>query len=162
MIVGHVAVIASILLAGNNPSAWEAIASEPANLTHLDPGAVQWRNRVARRRSSIKEAKSWMDSSIQKRRITLPASLKLYLYRTSFPSKFRSAWMWNRGLSKALWIAQMSENNPTLVRLQRDVLYIGWAGWVFEMALPTIALIVVPAFLGGMTRYAIVLMRLMQ
>jgi len=154
MIVGHVAVVSAILLAGNNPSAFEALASEPIGLAQPNVLPDKWKNRVSRRRSSVQaKVKTWVESSIQRRRFALPAGLKQYLYRTSFASKFKSAWMWNRGLYKALWISQMVENHPQLRDLQTSVLHVHWAIWVSQMILPTLMLIVLPSILGGMVRY---------
>jgi hypothetical protein len=144
MILGHVAVIGGVLLAGDNPSAWEAATAEAEKDLQI-PRQRQRSNSVTQR------IRRWSESSLGKRRVMLPAEFKDLFYRIGFSSKYKTAWMWNRGSTKAMWIAKFSEEYADL-GLQERFLEIGWIEMTVKLALPTTLLFLIPAFLGGMTR----------
>ena len=128
MTVGHVSVVAGVLLAGENPSAWEAITAASGSNTQ--------------------------DETETKRKRSLSVQLKRSFYRTTFKSKYRLAWMWDRGTNKAAWLARLVNENKELKSFQREVLHMGWSGWLFQTTVPAVLLYLIPVFLGGMTRYS--------
>jgi hypothetical protein len=147
MTIGHVAVVGGVLLAGDNPSTWQAITSEVFRNSKIT-------NRLQHRSSSITQTlRRYTISSLRKRRITLPRWVKDWFYHSGFSSEYRTAWMWSRGSTKAMWIAKFGDEYPEL-DVQRKVLKIGFFKLVLGLALPATILFLVPAFLGGMARQA--------
>lgn len=147
MTIGHVAVVARMLLAGDNPSCWEGIAAQ------IDCRPKKYKEGSRRHSgSTVQLVHGWLQTSIQRRRVQLPSGFKMLIYRSGFASKYKTAWMWNRGSRKAMWIARLAEEYD-LPELQREVLYMGWKEWIFATTLPTLLLYLIPTFLGGMTRY---------
>jgi hypothetical protein len=144
MTIGHVAVVGGVLLGGDNPSAWEAAVLESDKDRHP---------RTPNRSGSITDKiRRWSESSLQKRRILLPARIKNTIYLSGFSSRYKTAWMWSRGSTKAMWIAKVSQEYPAL-NLQKVILKLSCVDWILKLALPAILLFVIPAFLGGMIRY---------
>jgi len=145
MTIGHVAVVGGVLLAGDNPSTWQAITSEAIKDSKIT-------NSFRHRSSSIPEiVRRYTMSSLRKRKITLPRWVKGWFYQSGFSSKYQTAWMWSRGITKAMWIAKFGDEYPEL-GVQRKVLTFGLFTMVFGLALPATILFLVPAFLGGMAR----------
>ena len=145
MTIGHIAVVAGVLLAGNNPSAWEAATIESEEEQQLLP----WQ----RSRSSPAAANinRWSSNTLPRRRLSLPPAIKDKWYRSIFSSQYMTAWMWNRGSTKAMWIAKLSEEYPQL-DLQRNILKINSFDLIVKLAVWTGFLFFIPAFLGGMVR----------
>jgi hypothetical protein len=145
MTIGHVAVVGGVLLAGDNPSTWQAITSEAIKDSKIT-------DNFQRRSSSIPQiVRLYTMSSLRKRRIVLPRWFKDWLYQSGFSSTYRTAWMWSRGSTKAMWIAKFGDEYPEL-DVQRRVLKTGLFKLVFGLGLPATILFLVPAFLGGMAR----------
>jgi hypothetical protein len=113
---------------------------------------IRRRHCPQRRGSAVESVREWSRSSVARRRIVLPPALKGYFYRPVSSSQYNTAWMWNRGTNKMLWIARMCDEDPSLVLLRRRVLRLGADGWLLSTTLPTAFLYVMPTFLAGMTR----------
>jgi hypothetical protein len=84
--IPHIAIVSSFVLAGNNPSIWQAIAP-----------CVQDRNTLPR--------VSTLGTGRLTSRIQAPIP-----YTSMYPtSQYKPAWMWNRGPNKAMWLAKFAE-----------------------------------------------------
>ncbi len=149
MTIGHVAVISGMLLAGNNPSCWEGIAAHPDHLSEV--AQIKQSSSQLRTGSIANHIRHWSEASIRRRRFQLPSGLKRILYKSGFASKYKTAWMWNRGSRKAMWIARFAEEYR-IPELQTDLLYMGWKEWLFAITIPTLLLFLIPTFLGGLAR----------
>jgi len=147
MVIGHVAVVAGVLLANPNSSAWEGVAAE------AEDGLVEVSGRQHRHRSSSIAAhvRRWSETSFQERRLILPSSFKIVLYRPDFSTRYKSVWMWNRGISKAMWVARYAEeyDDPNV---HTKIIPMKWTQLILAVAVPALLLFIIPAFLGGMTR----------
>jgi hypothetical protein len=114
MIIPHVAIISSLLLASNNPSTFEAIVGRPV--------------------------------------VKHPSVYKVFAL--SFPSRYKTEWMWFRGRSKYLWIKKALESHNTENALPELNLTATFSAfdWIVA-ALLTLALVTVPVLLAFLTSY---------
>jgi hypothetical protein len=150
MVVGHVAIVAGVLMSASNASTFEGVTADYQSKPAARPPPS---NMLPQRRgSAVESVREWSRSSVARRRIVLPPALKGYFYRPVSSSQYNTAWMWNRGTNKMLWIARMCDEDPSLVLLRRRVLRLGADGWLLSTTLPTAFLYVMPTFLAGMTR----------
>jgi hypothetical protein len=153
MTVGHIAVVAGVLIADNSPSAWEAVAADAED----GPSTIATcKNLRARRHdSTMGLIRHWFTTSMERQRVVLPPQFKTLFYRPAYPSKYKVAWMWSRGHNKAMWLSRFVEEHPHLDRVEKEILHLGWYGWLLGTTVPTMILYIVPAFLGGLTRYVV-------
>jgi hypothetical protein len=149
MIVPHVAIVSSFLLAGNNPNIWEIATGRLHPEQHAPSG-------------STASSSDQTTSAAQEIRSAQRASLKMksmfsVLWKPSFErTPYRSAWLWNRGLCKAMWIAKYTETYTEFApTLNRDVQDMGFEGWVVSTSGVAVFLIVLPCFFSATIRYAI-------
>lgn len=111
MIIPHVAILSSLLLASNNPSTFEAVVGRPA--------------------------------------VEHPPVFKIFAL--SYPSRYKTEWMWFRGRSKYLWIKKTLDSHNVenaLPELQISATFsiFDWAiAALFTLIL--IAILVILAFL---------------
>lgn len=149
MVIPHVAIISSLLLASNNPSIWEGIVHQSDGRASILLGSPR------APRSRAQSVQSKQRTLIRFSKLLSNRVSKLYTGLTSpaYDSKYKPAWMWNRGSSKASWIAKTREEYPKLAMgLDQEVLRFDFVGWVFTLAAPAILLLVIPPFLGGTVR----------
>jgi hypothetical protein len=113
MIIPHIAIISSLLLAGNNPNAFEGIVGKPA--------------------------------------IEHPPVLKIFAL--SYPSRYKTEWMWLRGRSKQQWIQRALRDNrsESLTDLHTATTFnaLDW----FAMIFIAFILIVAPVLLAFLTSF---------
>ena len=114
MIIPHVAIVSSLLLAGNNPSTFEAVVGKPA--------------------------------------IEHPSVLGIFAL--SYPSRYKTEWMWFRGRSKYLWIerALRKHNDESASPDFNIVATFSLLDWVVAVLL-TVILITVPFVLAFLTSF---------
>jgi hypothetical protein len=153
MIIPHVSIVSSLLLAGNNPSIWGAVSStieeshEPVGGTTTtqkkDPtstvhgvSALKWGLHYVFKEEKLKKARKFRNMVL----------------RPIFNSEYKTAWLWNRGSSKALWLAKYSKAYPRLSAIESEVLNMTLKQWFFSIFSPALFLLVVPSFLAGMIR----------
>ena len=158
MIVPHVAIVSSLLLASNNPSTFEGITTPYASAEFQPPG------------SSTSERDSAVNSEVEnqhdvtwkipewKHLVTGPflarcRSLAMAPFHPTYCSKYKPVSMWNRGQSKASWMAKFVDDYGNFDSIERNVLDMGVGGWVLSLCAPALVLMLVPPFLGGMVRY---------
>lgn len=145
MIIPHVAIVSSLLLGGNNPSVWEA-SSSFEKLDGHSKGPRSATNEIGKAVTSDAPAKT---------SLLRPSSLGYifgFLYCPMYNSRYKPAWLWNRGLSKAKWVAELVKQHPNLDKLHVEALGDGVGlscGYAWLVAL---FLVVLPPFLGGMVR----------
>jgi hypothetical protein len=146
MIVPHVAIVSSLLLAGNNPNLWaiatgrlhaeQQVTSTPASNSNRQPSTSQ----------KIRSAR-WAPSEVK--------STLARLWRPSYDrTTYRSAWLWNRGPCKAMWVAKYAETHPRLATtLNSEVQDMGIEGWLVSTFGVAVFLIVLPCFFSAAIRY---------
>lgn len=136
MVIPHVAIVTSFLLAGSNPSAWEAITSQ-SEATH---------KAAARSSGSGRAGSSLSVASHTEKRLHL-------VFQPVYRSVYKSSWVWDRGSMKASWVAQLVEEYPSLVALETEVLRMRFGTWALHVVSPTMLLLLIPCFLGAMIRW---------
>jgi len=151
MIIGHIAVVGGVLLAGDNSSTWQAVTADAEE--SLWATRSQMNKAQLRSNSVTYRVHHWSVSSFHNRRLLLPSAFKDTLFRSECSSRYKTAWMWNRGSSKAVWLAKFSEEYKDS-SIQADILRMGWIEIIAMLGVPAVLLFFVPAFLGSMTRYA--------
>ncbi|KAF2476029.1 uncharacterized protein BDR25DRAFT_379698 [Lindgomyces ingoldianus] len=141
MIIPHVAIVSSVLLAGNNPSSWNCVASQysSADLDELShsPGSS---TAVDKGRFSLGSSRKWL------------SSFYAMLYQPSYQSIYHSASLWNRGTNKAMWLSSLSAEN-SLPSVKSEVLHLGTTKWLFYCIFPAMFLLVIPSLFGIMISY---------
>lgn len=147
MIVPHIAIASSLLLAANNPHIWEGITAQLA----LSPEAIQ---KSADGNLQSDTARSSSNGRIYSCTTSLSRRIGTYIFRPIYETKYRSAWMWDRGSCKALWVAKLAEEYPQshIHTLRSTVLNVRFDEWIIYVYTPAMILLVLPSFLGGLTR----------
>lgn len=145
MIVPHVAIVSSFLLAGNNPNIWATATGR----LHAEPQAPPSPGTTPSEQAPAQIAPLGL------------ASLKLTsmfsgLWKLSYKgTSYRSAWLWDRGPCKAKWIAKYMATHPRLATaLKTEVQDMGFEGWVISTFGVAVFLIVLPCFFAATIRYA--------
>jgi hypothetical protein len=146
MIIPHVAVVSSVLLAGNNPSSWAGVASSlprahPNDSSRSPTSTTLRRSSTSTVRDFSRSSSKWLRDGIT------------ILYKPTYPCVYNPAWLWNRGTNKAMWLSKLAEENPGLSCLKEEVLHLGLKKWLLFCILPAIFLLIVPGMLGIMIRY---------
>lgn len=127
MIIPHVAIVSSFLLAGNNPNIWASITGHIELPEKSEP------------------SKTWSTKLIA----FIPGLWEYTFHRAAY----RPAWLWNRGPCKAMWIAKFAEKNPRLApSINKEIQNLGLEGWALSTFGSALFLIVLPCFLAGMIR----------
>lgn len=149
MEVGHVAIIAGMPLSSNNPSTFEGV-----NVSYQDGTAHAFRRRLstARKNSVTEKVDAFAHKYMWEKIADWPAQLVGYLYRSSTTSDYHTAWMWDRGITKWIWLEKTSRKNPHLLDFRNRILRTTTWSWVMSVLVPTLWLTVLPAFFGGMVR----------
>ena len=102
MILPHVAIIGSLLLAGNNPNIWQVAAPLTAD-TAPSPASASRQN--------------GQDESRGAGALLPRISRRLGRAYTSGGVTFKPAWTWNRGANKAMWFAELAHEWPSSLGL---------------------------------------------
>ena len=147
MVVPHIAVVSSLLLAGNNPNIWEGITSQ-SSLPTLDkiPDKEEDSHETLEHSKGIQFIYYYITG--------LMSYLQIPVYGPTYDSRYQPAWMWDRGNAKALWVAKLAEKKPHLHKaLDSEVLSMGFRSWCLYTAVPAMILLIIPSALGGMVRY---------
>ena len=146
MIIPHVAVVGSLLLASSNPCAWAGINESFA-------ASINDRGLHESALLSQQDGSVTTHISVPTKRRSAATQLLYFFYRPVFRSKFQPAWVWNRGACKATWIAKFIEEYPRANSLSSEVLGMGIQGWIVYIFCPAFLLLTIPAFCGGLVRY---------
>ena len=141
MIVPHVAITSSLLLAGNNPNAWQG-ATGYLPLEDLEASQSPEPADSTSSRSTLGFSRHL--------RITLHA-----LYKPMYPLTYQPAWIWDRGLNKEQWILKAAEESVRLRSLLHDVLFPSSARFLLAVMVPILSLLLVPTILGGLIRHVL-------
>jgi hypothetical protein len=149
MIVPHISILYGLLLAGNNPSAWEGIVSYQA---------VTVTSGLATQASSQNSASSSSHSKRRKQSLSFQAfssSLRWHgFWRPSSNSKYSAVWLWHRGHSKAIWIAKtIEEHSPYMESACRNILGHRFGGNLWWSVLSAFLILLVPVFCGMLVSY---------
>ncbi|KEY74949.1 hypothetical protein S7711_01298 [Stachybotrys chartarum IBT 7711] len=146
MIIPHTAILYSLLLAGNNPSAWEGIVSDQA------VAATSGITTQSGSRNQSSSSSSRLKGRNQLGSIRwLPALLKWRgLWRQSSNSKYSAVWLWHRGHNKATWIAKAIEvHRPYMQTACENILGHRLGANLWWSGLSAFFILLVPTF-GGM------------
>ncbi|KAI5861434.1 hypothetical protein GGS23DRAFT_606301 [Durotheca rogersii] len=136
--IPHVALVSCLLLATNNTNIWEAAAPEAATLESATPqtaasettASEATESEAATPRAATPKAAVVRETAVVKEGLDRPTWLRHLLqklldavfasaYETS---KFKSAWMWNRGENKGTFIRKVAKRNEFLEKMYREVL----------------------------------------
>ncbi|KAH6873451.1 hypothetical protein B0T10DRAFT_588843 [Thelonectria olida] len=152
MTIPHIAIVSSLLLAGNNPSIWQASEQDLANLTAPSTNS---NDHEARRTSGGTSDRSFFEC-ITRSLYKIHGRFLRPLQRSYNPahggSLYNSAWIWNRGCNKARWIATLGDVYD-LHAIQSEILRSRFGNHIWACLSVTIVLMFLPAFLGGLISY---------
>jgi hypothetical protein len=149
MIIPHVAVVSSVLLAGNNPSSWAGVAS------HLSRTDVEKVSTISSSRTSPGSSTSQSppaENGRSKFSVWRFRSFHFSIFHPSYPGQYYPAWLWNRGTNKAMWLSKLVKEHPHLSSVQTEVLHLGPKKWLLYCILPTNTLLIIPSLLGLIIR----------
>ena len=152
MIIPHVAIVSSLLLAGNNPSIWKAVNSANERSNSIIGGmTMEKRGEVFHNVYGISALRWGLHRIIgEQKSIRKVRELRNRGLRPIFKSGYKTAWLWNRGSSKALWLAKYVEEYPSNSGIETEVLSMSICGWSLSVFAPAFLLLIIPSFLAGM------------
>ncbi|KAI1478035.1 hypothetical protein F4774DRAFT_386704 [Daldinia eschscholtzii] len=161
MTMPHVALVSCLLLAGNNPNIWKiAVAeslptSDPStpmnsptfvdNDLELGPIGVRSPNGV--------EATSKDPQGIRDARSATSRFMNRIFGLAYKESRFKPAWMWNRGSNKAVWIEKLSEEYQYLRSMRKEVLDKNFKKDLWTSGFYGFTLYFVPTFFSVLVSY---------
>ena len=152
IIIPHVAIVSSLMLAGNNPSVWQGTASRYSH----ELGSSTQRTSDTTQSVLGEGAKTSITSSRHRKLSTSIPLLERFrnpyksVYRNS---RYKPAWMWNRGPNKAMWIAKYAEEyTPYVDSIQAEVLGNRFGDYLWVSGSLAFILIFVPVFFGALVR----------
>ena len=151
MIIPHVAIVSNLLLAGNNPSIWEAVTSTNEKLKiQTSETKILESGELAPTKHSASVLRWGLGHNLEAGRLQKVRQLRNRVLRPIFKSGYKTAWLWNRGSSKALWLASYVEEYPDMHTIQSEVLHMSSSSWTFSIFAPAFFLLTIPSFLAGM------------
>ncbi|KAK6956912.1 hypothetical protein Daesc_002194 [Daldinia eschscholtzii] len=161
MTIPHVALVSCLLLAGNNPNIWQnavagsLLTSDPYtpinsprfvdNDLELDPIGVQNPNGVE---TNYKDPKG-----IRYARSATSRFMNRIFGLAYKESRFKPAWMWNRGSNKAVWIEKLSEEYQYLRSMREEVLDKNFKKDLWTSGFYGFTLYFVPTFFSVLVSY---------
>ncbi|KAI6091564.1 hypothetical protein F4821DRAFT_226394 [Hypoxylon rubiginosum] len=160
MTIPHLALVSCLLLAGNNPNIWQGAISESflqyddpffiqtQDLAHTDRDSGHGRIRGITRKPTF--------NSIRATKAINPSGSGIFdqFFGLAFKeSKFKPAWMWNRGPNKAMWIHNLGEQYPYLRHMREDVLEKRFSRDLWASGLYGFILYFVPTLFGTIVSY---------
>ena len=153
MTIPHIALITSLLLAGNNPSVFQAAVSRDSACSQ--PAATCTQN------SSATSARSGTRPATSAPATGFLARIRQFYYSCLSQNRraavgtspYRTAWVWNRGSNKERWIAKLAdEYRPYLDALHHEVLGRRFDAMSLSAGFWAFVLIFIPVFFGGVVR----------
>jgi hypothetical protein len=134
MIIPHVAIAGSLLLAGNNPSIWQ-VAAAPLITAEAGDDSTNTNLKAAGASSRLSRVYHRLGRAY-----------------TSGGVTYKPAWMWNRGAKKALWFDKLAKEWPSLERIRPEILQSRFGLHYFSAGLFAFLLTFVPVFTGALVR----------
>ncbi|KAL9621992.1 MAG: hypothetical protein Q9160_003654 [Pyrenula sp. 1 TL-2023] len=124
MIVPHISIVSSLLLAGNNPNIWQGISamptSEPMRVTSpTTPSTAPRSIADASHENPQNSAKSWQEDKQE----PLRPRISFQIFDSMYDCKYKPAWLWDRGPCKAMWVAKYISEYRRLVKIEDEVQY---------------------------------------
>ncbi|KAL2142361.1 hypothetical protein VTI28DRAFT_1254 [Corynascus sepedonium] len=177
MTIPHVALVACLPLASNNPSIWRSIFADHEITTgnQLAPSLTPANAKPSSstRASNTEEdgtdangltPTANLDPSTNNKPIGFLSYLKLpalgRLRRIHAPAshsgpgaRYNAAWVWNRGSNKAMWIAKLVDEYEYLHPIRREVLEGRFGSYLWISGMYPFLLIFVPVFFGTLVSY---------
>ncbi|KAI0113123.1 hypothetical protein F4814DRAFT_420626 [Daldinia grandis] len=161
MTIPHVALVSCLLLAGNNPNIWQNAVAD--SLLTFDPFTSTDSLRLVDtdlesdpsgvRSFSNAEFTSEDPRAIRYTR-SITSRLANHLFGLAYKeSRFKPAWMWNRGSNKAMWIAKLGDEYQHLRGMREQVLDRKFKKDLWTSAFYGFTLYFVPAFLSVLVSY---------
>lgn len=138
MIIPHVAIISSLLLAGSNPNTWQGVT-----------GYLPMEDLEANQSPDSNETPS--TNSTEKSH-SFAHAVAYALYKPMYPLTYQPAWIWDRGSNKDQWLMKAAEENLRLRSLKHEVLFESSATFLLVVIFPILSLLLVPTILGGTIR----------
>lgn len=161
MIIPHVAIVSSLLLAGNNPSIWQG-AEQRMNFEDYELGPIATGNGTASNAATVPTSPSSTthDNRLQKLKATfekLRSPAFRPLQRSYNPTHsgdlYHTAWIWNRGCNKAMWVAQLANEYTLTKTFQEEILQTRFGSHLWFSVVGSWILIFIPPFFGGLVSY---------
>ncbi|KAI1472938.1 uncharacterized protein F4812DRAFT_410949 [Daldinia caldariorum] len=130
MTIPHVALVSCLLLAGNNPNIWQnAVAGSlltsdpvtPINSPRLVDSDLE-SDLSGVQNHDGQEFTSKDPKAIRYTRSVISRFVNRIFGLAYKESRFKPAWMWNRGSNKAMWIGKLAEEYPYLRGMREEVL----------------------------------------
>lgn len=151
MTIPHIALISSLLLAGSNPNVLGAATPghQPHSYSNRGSESPNNKNMVATRHG-MTWAYPWLLKNAQA--LFFNRFFK-HPYLAAYDcSDYKPAWLWNRGCSKAMWVARLAEEYEFMQPLQEEVLGHRFGAYTWRSGFIALAVIFVPCFFGGLVR----------
>ncbi|KAI1380464.1 hypothetical protein F4677DRAFT_406944 [Hypoxylon crocopeplum] len=152
MTIPHVALVSCLLLAGNNPNIWQSAVAQnflefnnPFTRDVRQYAATGLDSDFKRAQNGLRAARSFR-SFIQR----IFDQIFALAYKDSV---FKPAWMWNRGLNKAMWITRLGEEYPYLQGMRAEVLEKRFGMDLWTSSLYGFVLYSVPTIFGIIVSY---------
>ena len=82
----------------------------------------------------------------------LPQSHKFHLFALVYESRYRPAWIWNRGRSKKIWVERLSQGNDIAQENLTDEIRMQLGDWMV-VAICGYTLILLPSILAFLTSF---------
>lgn len=152
MVIPHISIISSLLLASNNPCPWAAITAGDQRINSLSVSSSDIaRESTADTVHDFNWKLLWSLRAVGDYTSRMKQHIFPYLYETPYSP----AWLWDRGSYKYSWIRCYQEEYPNLGLIQNEVLSADLGTWA-NILVSTLFLVIVPPFLAGMVRFVIV------
>lgn len=152
--IPHVALVACLPLAGNNPSLWQAVAADHDHNHDVSSPPDSSTDLTADKPTST-TTRSSIFGCIPLKLPIIDLFRKVYVSGAKKNTQYKAAWVWNRGPNKARWIARLAgEYEASLgADIRKEVLGGRWGSHVWISGVLAFVLIFVPVFFGALVRY---------
>lgn len=149
MIIPHIALVTSFLLAGSNPNVCQGIVPQEGQLVINDNHSGAFSSSVLVPQQQQTGGGDATGSYLKR---VLGNRIRVLWWEPTYKrSPYKAAWVWNRGTNKAMWIARLADeyhlNSIHDEILQHRLGSILWVSGLFAFIL-----IFIPVFFGALVR----------
>ncbi|KAI1766902.1 hypothetical protein GGR53DRAFT_527888 [Hypoxylon sp. FL1150] len=163
MTIPHLALVSCLLLAGNNPNIWQGAISDSLFQYDNSLGEQTRELALADRDSEPRHIRGITGitrkptfHSIQTTKSSNPSGSGAFdqFFGLAFKeSRFKPAWMWNRGPNKATWIHNLGERYSYLQHMREEVLEKRFSRDLWASGMYGFVLYLVPTLFGTIVSY---------
>ncbi|KAK1753161.1 hypothetical protein QBC47DRAFT_387900 [Echria macrotheca] len=150
MIIPHIALVTSFLLAGSNPNVCQGIVPQEGQLA-IDDNHSGAASSTLLVRQQHQTGGGGETGSCLKR--VLSDGVRAVWREPSYKlSPYKAAWVWNRGTNKAMWIARLADEYH-LNSIHDEILQHRFGSILWMSGLLAFVLIFIPVFFGALVSY---------